>query len=458
MARSVLLVEPDVDVLGEMASRLRPLGLTVALASEAADLAERARSARAEVLLLSDSLPDLAVLLRAMDGDPTLAGLPRVVLTRGESGVPFEGTETLRHDDYDGVAQRVHALQGRPAPAASLRDDFRGELVQVSVIDLIQLLNMNRRTGVLAVTTATGSGEVHFDDGEIVDACYRRLESEKALLRLLAEREGTFAFTSTGGGAPRRIETPTRALLMDGVRELDEVRRWRDSLGLADEVLVTSVRPGPNDPEAEGVTLRTLVVPRTVDELLDEVTLSDQAALEALRQLLDDGRVRRLPRGAARVPLASAEQLPVLAAVAARLTAAGFDGPSRIALAGAPRRLATLAHTLLRITDAQPPTEAPPSLPIPHDLGTIGLGESAELKLVALPLVAAYAPLWTLALAGTAAVIRLAEPMGAGLEETCSVLGIPLLDAPALVGDLDEADPAQLASLVRSALDSLAGE
>ena len=53
---------------------------------------------------------------------------------------------------------------------------------------------MNRRTGVLSVTTAIGAGEVRMADGEVLDAVYRRLEGEKALYRLLGEREGTFAF------------------------------------------------------------------------------------------------------------------------------------------------------------------------------------------------------------------------------------------------------------------------
>ncbi len=457
MARTVLVVEPDVDALGELASKLRPLGLTVALASEATDLADRARSVRAEVLLLSDALPDLPALLRQMDTDPDLGPLPRLVLSRTGAQPPLEGVEALRHDDFEGLAQRVHALQGRPAAAPNLRDDFRGELEQVGVLDLIQLLNMNRRTGVLSITTATGSGEVRLDDGEVVDACYRRLEAEKALLRLLGEQEGTFAFTSTAGGTPRRIEAPTRALLMDGVRELDEVRRWRDSLGLADDVLVTSVRPGPGDGAAEGATLRTLAVPRTVDELLDEVTLSDHTALQTVQRLLEEGRVRRVPRGAARVPLAAPEQLFVLGAVVTRLAAPGFDGPARIVLAGPPGRLRTIAHTLRRITDAQHPAEAPPALAIPYPLGTLRIGESAELVLVALPTVEAFAPLWVLALAGTAAVVHLDPRAGSALDETCAVLGIPVLDAAALVGDLDEAEPAHLAALVRSALDSRAG-
>jgi len=62
-----------------------------------------------------------------------------------------------------------------------------------------------------------------------------------------------------------------------------------------------------------------------------------------------------------------------------------------------------------------------------------------------------------LALAGTAAVVHLDPRAGSALDETCAVLGIPVLDAAALVGDLDEAEPDHLAALVRSALDSRAG-
>ena len=43
------------------------------------------------------------------------------------------------------------------------------------------------------------------------------------------------------------------------------------------------------------------------------------------------------------------------------------------------------------------------------------------------------------------------------LEAACSVAGVPLIDAGALLGDVDEADPSQMAALVRMALDAVAG-
>lgn len=458
MARTVLLVEPDVDALGALASKLRALGLTVALAEGETDVVQRARSARAEVILLSDSLRELSTVLLALDEDKELVNVPRILLSRVPGVLPPPGVEVLQHADSDAIAQRVHALQGRPSPVATLRDDFRGELQQVSVLDLLQLLSMNRRTGVLSVSTAVGAGEVRLDDGAVVDAYYRRLEGEKALFRLLAERDGTFAFTSGPSGGPGRITSSTRALLMDGLRQLDEIQRWRVQLGADDDVLVTSVRPGASDPDEVAATLEALNVPRTMDELLDAVVISDHAAFEAVQRLLTEGRIRRVSRGAARVPLAPPEQLAVLGGVAARLCAAGYLGPARLVFAGPPRRLATLVHTVQRITDAQPAAEAVPAVPVPHPLGLLRIGESAELALAALPTVESYAPLWTLALAGAAAVIRLDDRPLAVLEEICGVLGVAVFEAPVLLGEFEEAEPAQVAALIRITLDALAGE
>jgi hypothetical protein len=44
------------------------------------------------------------------------------------------------------------------------------------------------------------------------------------------------------------------------------------------------------------------------------------------------------------------------------------------------------------------------------------------------------------------------------LEQACSVAGVPVLDAAALLGQVDEADPAQVAALLRLALEAVAGD
>ena len=91
------------------------------------------------------------------------------------------------------IAKRVHAL-GNSVPTVAAGGDFRGDLQQVSVADLLQLLGANRRSGTLSLATPSGAGEVRLMDGEVVDAVYRRVDGEKAVVRLLGEAEGSFAF------------------------------------------------------------------------------------------------------------------------------------------------------------------------------------------------------------------------------------------------------------------------
>jgi DNA-binding response OmpR family regulator len=465
MARSVLVVEPDLDALGELASKLRGLGLTVLLADDVNTALERLRTTRADAVLFSDRLEDLPGALAKLESTRELAAVVPFVLGSSTADGPVSSRQpvppdilTLPREAPEAIAQRLHALSRRHSLVPSMRDDFRGELQQVGVVDLVQLLAMNRRTGVLSLVTPAGAGELRIRDGEVVDALYRRLEAEKALYRLLAENAGTFAFTSGQVTGEGRIATPTNVLLMEGLRQVDEVRRLRDSLGVEDDAALAIVAPAPDDAEARRRVLLALSVPRTVDELLEEVPLADHEVLQAFAELLEGGEVRRIPKGAARVPLAEPEQLAVLGAMVNRLRVPGYTGPVRLVIAGKPRRLGTVTHALQRIADATSPADAQPPLPIPFPMATLRIGDAAELSVVGVPVVDAYSPLWSLALPGAAVVVRLDDTTSMALDRACAVADVPALDAAALMGQVDDADPNALAALLRLALETVAGD
>jgi Domain of unknown function (DUF4388) len=452
MSRSVLLVEPDVDALGALASELRSRGLNVSLADDADGAIARARATRLDAVLVS------APLMRELSGrlsqERELAELPRFALVDGPAADSAEG-ESLPRGEPDLIARRLYSLPLKSAPVVADRGDFRGDLKQVSAVDLLQLLSMNRRTGVLSVTTASGAGEVRLANGEVVDAVYRRLEAEKALYRMLGETEGSFAFASGSASPLRRVQTATSMLLMEGMRRVDEVRRRRAELVAEDDALLAIGAP---DHKATDVLRRVselLSVPRTLDEILDELPDGDLELLEATNELLQSGVVRRIAKGAERAELADAEQMTVLGAVVKRLKRPGFAGPTRLVVAASPRRLGTLMHSVQRIADASLPPESPPAAPVPHVLATLRLSEGEELEIIGLPSLDAYGPIWSLTLPGSAAVIRLDAASTHPFDEVCAVAGVALIDAGAL-GPVDETDPGQMAALIRTALDRAA--
>jgi hypothetical protein len=453
--KSILLIEPDVDVLGTLASRLRSRGLSVLIADSIDGVMERAASADALAVLLSSSLLSDADSFERLKNLNTLREVPFFILVDKPVGASLAPDE-LPHHDVELIARRLYAIPNRVSVGPEEGGDFRGDLQQVSSVDLLQLLAMNRRSGTLAINTPAGNGEVRIKSGEIVDAVFRRLEREKALYRLLGETDGTFSFV---GGQPQfleRIRTPTSSLLMEGLRQWDEAERLRRVLDLDGIALLAIAPPGADSSETAARVLEALTSPRTLEELLDEVTLLDLAVLEALRELLDQGLVRRIASSAVRIELADPERMAVLAALAKRAVRSGYRGAARVVIAATPQRLVTLMHAISRVADAVVPTETVPAAPVPYALATLRLGE-ADLEVVGLPLVEAYAPLWGMVLPGAAALARIELTASEALDTACSVAAVPVLEAGAILQEGDEADPEQVAVLLRILLEKALG-
>jgi hypothetical protein len=210
--------------------------------------------------------------------------------------------------------------------------------------------------------------------------------------------------------------------------------------------------------EIDQHVLARLRVPTMADDILDELPHSDAAILESIVRLDARGRLKRLGHASSRVQLCGPDQLHLLRAAAARARSPGFAGPARLVFAATPSKLAIFGHTVLSLADAFPAQEPAPSVPVPYVLATIRLGDGVELDVVALPLVPVYAPLWPLALAGAAILVRLDEAALVALEEACASVMVAILDARAIFGTLEESSAVQVASLIKTALDAGEGD
>ncbi len=475
MSRKVLLVDANVNALGALASALRARGLTVFNASEVFDAVEEAFRTRPDVVLFAEKLDGAGDLRAAFLAVPELAHTPLLHLVRADH-LEEHGPDSVPRADLDQLVSRIAAVSPR-AERVALDQEIRGHLEQMPLGDLLQFLSMNRKSGVLGITTSGGSGEVRLADGEVVDAVYRRLEGEKALFRLFSERDGRFAFNAGDMSAVRRITVPTGQLLMESMRQVDEARRRRTELAPAGEALLLDEPPtltssgrealsaalGLSKPAGApaagiaGALAVMLQIPRALDEILDDIDAPDLVILEALTVLVAGGKIRRIPLAELTTPFAPAEALPVLRSLVMRLTLAGFAPPPRLVIAAEERRFPALAHSIRRITDAVAAPETAPRAALPRLLGTLRLGDGVELALIGLPTDATFAPTWALALPGVAAVVRLDGTGGSVLEAHCHAVEAMLIDAENLTGSLDLAVPAQVAALVRAALEMAAG-
>ncbi len=456
----VLLVDHDVDALAQLASQLRERGIRVSLANGSQMACERARTGGYDVVLAARAVAE------PQDGamgviDALSIELPKVpplvVLEDGEHAATANGETRVARGDLDRIVARIEALtQGERTSTnlASLAPTAHA-LEHGPLADLLVVLATERRSGTLTVTTPKGSGEIRLVDGEIADAVYVRLEGKKAITRMLGERDGVATFAPGAPAIMRRIHEPTRSLVGEARARVEKTAALQErAKGLTGTLLLAIDGSTEGFDEVEGHVLARLRVPANVDDILDELPHSDAAILEALLRLDGRGRVKHLGTVSSRVQICGPDQLHLLRASAARARAAGFSGPARLVFAATPARLAVFGHTVLSLSDAFPSPEPTPSAPVPYVLATIRLGDGVDLDVVALPLVPAYAPLWPIALAGAAVVVRLDEAAAQPLEEACTSVALPILDARSVFGAVEEASAVQVASLIKTALEA----
>lgn len=216
------------------------------------------------------------------------------------------------HAHVTSVFERVDAAR----EVTRERGAVQGSLEQISMVDLLQVFAMNRRSGCIRLSGGPSGddAEVFVADGQIEDAKIGNSGGEKALYRLLAWQTGTFNFVPGINSAVRTIFANTDSLLMEGMRQGDELSRLqRSAPGLQSEVkrLITpeEVPDGLHAVTAEIFEL--LRYYSRVGDLVDRAQATDLEVYLALQSLLSNGLIRVVepsdPRGAE--PLLSQDEV-----------------------------------------------------------------------------------------------------------------------------------------------------
>jgi len=109
----------------------------------------------------------------------------------------------------------------------------RGNLSQMNVIDLVQSLEMGRKSCLLTLTRDGEKCEMYFSEGQVPHAVYGSLQGDQAVFKVLSWTDGNFQINFDGKTKQQTTTLNTQGLLMEGLRQLDEARR--DSGGVSEE-------------------------------------------------------------------------------------------------------------------------------------------------------------------------------------------------------------------------------
>ena len=98
----------------------------------------------------------------------------------------------------------------------------KGRLKDMSLVDIINIFHVERKTAVIHLSSELGYGRIYMDEGSLVHASYRNAAGAEAFYQLLAWEDGDFEIVPNTEVPTRTIFASAQSLLMEGVKRIDE--------------------------------------------------------------------------------------------------------------------------------------------------------------------------------------------------------------------------------------------
>lgn len=259
MGPKILVADDDAWILRMVTTVLEKRGYTVETAVDGEDAYHKAIAAPPDLLITDVMMPKIDgwTLVKTLRARPEFAFVPVIFLTALSSDDDRIRGFRLGADDYLPKPFRFEELDLRvaktlrrrnaietdareqldagpkttPAGGASVEKPvLAGELAQVGISALLTLLEMERKTGVVAVTEADSGAvaRLYLKSGRIIHAHLDGKSSPnnaECVYFVISWQRGRFEFHQMEVSVEDEINAATMHLLMEGARRLDEAER-----------------------------------------------------------------------------------------------------------------------------------------------------------------------------------------------------------------------------------------
>jgi two-component system alkaline phosphatase synthesis response regulator PhoP len=126
-------------------------------------------------------------------------------------------------EKVDTLLSRAQRVRDVDDEKVSKKKGFEGNLADLTLAEMIQLINLNKRSGTLEIS-ADKQGKIIFENGEMIySELNKNVFAEEAINQMVTFKEGLFKFDpSKAKDVERNIQGPTMNVLLEACRIMDE--------------------------------------------------------------------------------------------------------------------------------------------------------------------------------------------------------------------------------------------
>lgn len=226
---------------------------------------------------------------RLKEGDRILVGTSILKLVKaGANAVELSDAQVKQN------LEQVAAVQSQRQTKTAMT----GKIEEVPLPDLLQLFHTSKKNGVLVVTNEQ-EGKIYLRQGKVYYAVINEnhdLGPQKSFNRIITWENGEFELRPPDDQSfMTELDESTEHLLMDALRQLDELRRVQGSLPPMDQTLLLAVpmQPALRDLQPEELDVLQLIINwGTLQGVFDNATQDDVVIATAVASLIERGYLR----------------------------------------------------------------------------------------------------------------------------------------------------------------------
>jgi CheY-like chemotaxis protein len=308
MSNRLLLADGDPKSLRVLEVSLRNAGFQVSTAESGPAAWDAIQRENPAVIIADPDLPELdglALCARVRERAPDRSvpfifiGADRSVEARVR-GLQAGADDYLLKPTYvNEVISRVRALVQRRerdklTSSDAPPDAFQGQLRDITVVDLLEVVAANRRSGIIHLRGPRGAtGAVYFRQGAVIDAEVGRLSGADAIERLFSWTEGSFEIEWKNIRRPDAIARATSDLVLEGMKRLDQKARAAADNPARDGVYEVNYQVLADRlaeiPDEVNSILRLFNGARPLAQVIEDAQVPDADALTLIARLRDEG-------------------------------------------------------------------------------------------------------------------------------------------------------------------------
>jgi CheY-like chemotaxis protein len=311
--QSLLLVDGDTKSLRVLEVSLKKAGFNVTTAVNGRDAVEKVETSAPDLIISDTKMPEMDgfALCQKLKETPDWATIPFIFLTNQKDVEDKVRGLELGVEDYltkpiyiKEIITRVKILLQKKQ-RQSLEGDtgkretktkFAGALSDMAVVDLIQTIEISRKSGVIHFRNPEGRrAAIYFRGGKVIDAELGRLSGEEAVYRLLVWTDGEFEVEFKNVRRKDVIELSSQGLLMEGMRRVDEWGRLCEQLPPLETVFEVDYKELAERlseiPDEINSILRLFDGRRTLIHVVDDCDFGDLEALNVISKLYFEGLI-----------------------------------------------------------------------------------------------------------------------------------------------------------------------